>query len=142
MNFHALSESPTRKVNMVQLGDALTRLRPPIKGLFVYNSNPLSVAPDTSRVRAGMAREDLFTIVHEQFLTPTARYADLLLPATTSFENSDLYTGYGHFYLQRVATVLPVKGEASAILNSFKPSPAKWDTTRRSSNTESRNASN
>lgn len=120
LNFHALSESPTRKVNMVQLGDALTRLRPPIKGLFVYNSNPLSVAPDASRVRAGMAREDLFTIVHEQFLTPTARYADLLLPATTSFENSDLYTGYGHFYLQRVTPVLPVKGEALGNFELFQ----------------------
>ena len=120
LNYQALRETPTRKVNMVQLGDALTRLRPPLKGLFVYNSNPLSVAPDASRVRVGMAREDLFTIVHEQFVTPTARYADLLLPATTSFENSDLYTGYGHFFMQRVAPVISEKGEALGNFELFQ----------------------
>lgn len=105
---------------MVQLGHALTELSPPVKGLFVYSSNPLSVAPDTTRVKAGLEREDLFTVVHEQFLTPTARYADLLLPATTSFENHDLYIGYGHFYMGRVEPVIPAQGEAVSNFDLFQ----------------------
>lgn len=112
LSYRTLLASPTRQVNMVQLGEALTQLSPPLKGVFVYNSNPVSIAPDSSKVRAGFEREDLFTVVHEQFLTPTARYADLLLPATTSFENHDLYTGYGHFYMGRTKPVISEKGEA------------------------------
>jgi anaerobic selenocysteine-containing dehydrogenase len=91
-----------------------------VKALFVYSSNPLSVAPDASRVRKGLAREDLFTVVHEQFLTPTARYADLLLPATTSFENCDVYTGYGHFQMGRVEPVIPARGEALSNFDLFQ----------------------
>lgn len=95
----SLAEKTTRQINMVQLGDALTSLTPAIHGLMVFCSNPLSIAPDASKVRQGLKRDDLFTVVHEQVLTPTARYADLLLPATTSFENKDVYTAYGHFYM-------------------------------------------
>ncbi|MBF0287405.1 MAG: molybdopterin-dependent oxidoreductase [SAR324 cluster bacterium] len=120
LSYPSLMEAPTRAVNMVQLGHALTELSPPVKGLFVYNSNPLSIAPDTTRVKAGLEREDLFTVVHEQFLTPTARYADLLLPATTSFENHDLYTGYGHFYMGRVDPVIPPQGEAVSNFDLFQ----------------------
>ncbi len=120
LKYPSLQETKTREVNMVQLGHALTELTPPLKSLFVYNSNPLSVAPDTSRVRAGLEREDLFTVVHEQFVTPTAKYADLLLPATTSFENHDLYTGYGHFYLQRVEPIVAEKGEAISNFELFQ----------------------
>lgn len=116
----ALMEKPTREINMVQLGQALNRLAPPIHALFVYNSNPLSVAPDAGEVRRGLEREDLFTIVHEQFLTPTARYADLLLPATTSFENDDFYTSYGHFYASKIEPVVQPKGEAICNFELFQ----------------------
>ncbi|MBW2541887.1 MAG: molybdopterin-dependent oxidoreductase [Deltaproteobacteria bacterium] len=125
LEFPELSEKPTRSINMVQLGDALTVLAPPVKALFVYSSNPLSVAPDASRVRKGLAREDLFTVVHEQFVTPTARYADLLLPATTSFENCDVYTSYGHFQLGRVEPVIPARGEALSNFDLFQRLAAK-----------------
>lgn len=120
LSYPSLQEAPTREINMVQLGHALTQLTPPLKGLFVYSSNPLSVAPDSTQVKIGMAREDLFTVVHEQFLTPTARYADLLLPATTSFENHDFYTGYGHYYLSRTAPVVSEKGEAISNFELFQ----------------------
>jgi anaerobic selenocysteine-containing dehydrogenase len=125
LKYPELMERPTRSINMVQLGDALTKLSPPVKALFVYSSNPLSVAPDASRVRQGLAREDLFTVVHEQFLTPTARYADLLLPATTSFENYDVYTGYGHFYMGRVEPVIRARGEALSNFDLFQRLAAK-----------------
>jgi anaerobic selenocysteine-containing dehydrogenase len=88
-----------RQVNMVRLGEALTQLDPPVRALFVYSSNPANVAPDQTRVRRGLAREDLFTVVHEQFLTDTARYADLVLPATMMTEHTDLYRSYGQYYL-------------------------------------------
>jgi anaerobic selenocysteine-containing dehydrogenase len=110
--FASLAEKPTRIINMVRLGEALTEASPAIKSLFVYSSNPLSVAPDSSKVRQGLEREDLFTIVHEQFHTSTTRYADLLLPATTSFENDDIYIGFGHFYMGRTEPVIAPKGES------------------------------
>jgi len=116
----SLATEQTRQINMVQLGQALTQLKPPVHGLFVFNSNPLSVAPDSSRVRSGLERADLFTIVHEQLMTPTARYADLLLPATTSFENSDVYTAYGHFHMGITQPVIPPVGEAVSNFDLFQ----------------------
>ena len=90
-----------RTINMNQLGHALTELDdPPVKAMVVYNANPAVIAPDQTRVLAGLAREDLFTVVHEQVLTDTARYADVLLPATTHFEQTDLYSSYWHLYLE------------------------------------------
>lgn len=118
--YTSLAKSQTRQVNMVQLGQALTSLDPPIKGLIVFNSNPLSVAPDSSRVRKGLEREDLFTVVHEQVMTPTARYADLLLPATTSFENRDVYTAYGHFQMGVTQPVIAPLGEALSNFDLFQ----------------------
>jgi len=109
-----------RTVNMIQLGHALTTLVPPVKALIVYNSNPASVNPDGSMVRLGLAREDLFTVVHEQVLTPTAKYADLLLPATTFLENLDIYTGYGHFYLGVAKPVIEPMGEAWSNFKLFQ----------------------
>src|SRR5579859_5436427 len=102
-----------RTINMIQLAEALNDVQdPPVQGLLVYNSNPANVAPDQRRVLAGLRREDLFTVVHEQLLTDTARYADILLPATTAFEQSDLYTAYGHLYLQLGRPAIPAMGEA------------------------------
>ena len=101
-----------RHVNMNQLGSALTRLEPPVRALFVFNSNPLVVAPRSDLVQQGLAREDLFTVVLEQALTETARYADYLLPATTFLEHPDLYTAYGHFYLSWNEPVMRPQGEA------------------------------
>ncbi|HZG66104.1 MAG TPA: molybdopterin-dependent oxidoreductase, partial [Herpetosiphonaceae bacterium] len=90
----------TRTINMVRLGEALTETsEPPVKALFVYNSNPAAVAPDLERVHQGMSRSDLFVVVHEQFKTDTALYADLLLPATTQLEHADIHKAYGHLYM-------------------------------------------
>ena len=110
--YPSLARETTRKVNMIHLGHALTVLDPPVKGLFIYSSNPLSVNPDSGMVRRGLMREDLFTVVHEQVMTPTARCADLLLPATTFLENRDINTSYGHFYLGVLEPVVPPVGEA------------------------------
>ena len=89
-----------RSLNMSQLGDLLTKTDdPPVRALYVYNSNPAAVAPDQSKVLEGLMREDLFTVVHEQFMTDTADYADILLPATTQLEHFDLHKAYGHLYL-------------------------------------------
>src|SRR4029450_4112819 len=92
-----LSPPGTRTVNMTQLAEALhgELPGPPVKALYVYNSNPAAVAPDQKRVLSGLARDDLFTVVHEQFATDTCDYADLVIPATTQLEHFDLHTAYG-----------------------------------------------
>jgi anaerobic selenocysteine-containing dehydrogenase len=94
----------TRTINMVQLGDALTQPDagvggPPVQALVVYNSNPGAVAPDLRKVREGLRREDLFTVVLEHFRTDTADHADWVLPATTQLEHWDVHTTYGHVYV-------------------------------------------
>lgn len=114
-----------RVINMIHLGQALNSLAPPVKAILVYNSNPFSVAPDGSMVRQGLAREDLFTVVHEQVMTPTARYADLVLPATTFVENKDLYTAYGHFHLGVVEPVIEPQGEAISNFELFQTLAAR-----------------
>lgn len=102
-----------RIVNMAQLGHALTELSdPPVKALFVYNSNPAAIAPDQTQVLRGMARPDLFTVVHEQFFTDTADYADFLLPATTFLEHKDVQGAYGHYYVQISNQAIDPIGEA------------------------------
>lgn len=105
----------TRVVNINKLGDALNELKdPPIMSLYVYISNPANVLPDQNKVLQGLARENLFTVVHERFMTDTAKYADIILPATTSVEHSDLYTSYGHYAVQRAYAVIPPIGEAKS----------------------------
>ncbi len=112
--------APTRVVNMNMLGDALTTLDdPPVMSLYVYHSNPAAITPDQNKVLAGLAREDLFTVVHERFMTDTARYADIVLPATTSLEHSDIYRSYGHYCVQRAFPVVPAPGEAKANWDVF-----------------------
>lgn len=105
--------TPTRTINMNQLGDALNDLGgSPVLSLYVYHSNPAASTPDQNRVLQGLAREDLFTVVHERFLTDTARYADVVLPATTSLEHSDLYRAYGTYCIQRAQAVIPPIGHS------------------------------
>ncbi len=102
-----------RTVNMVQLGAALTELSdPPVKALFVYNSNPAAVAPNQNAVLRGLRRDDLFTVVHEQFFTDTADYADFLLPATTFLEHKDVQGAYGHHFAQLSQQAIEPLGEA------------------------------
>jgi len=105
----------TRIVNMNQIGWALNELKDPsIESLYVYTSNPAAVAPDQNQVLKGLAREDLFTVVHERFMTDTARYADIVLPATSSLEQSDLYRSYGTYCIQRAKAVIPPVGESKS----------------------------
>src|SRR5438876_3477026 len=103
-----------RTINMIQLGRALTdpAMTPPVRALYVYNSNPAAVCPNQSLVLRGLAREDLFTVVHEQVLTDTAHYADLVLPATTSMEHLDIYRSFGQLTLQLAKPAIPPQGEA------------------------------
>ncbi len=98
-------------VNMNELASALAPERG-FRALFVYNCNPAAVAPDSTRVRSGLAREDLMTVVLEQAMTETARLADYLLPATTFMEHADVYTSYGHHYLGYNPVTLEAPGEA------------------------------
>jgi anaerobic selenocysteine-containing dehydrogenase len=106
-------EPATRLVNMNHLGRALTeRWSPPVELLFVYNANPAATIPDQSRVLQGLAREDLFTVVFDQVMTDTARYADVLLPATTFLEAYDVARGYGAYHLQLVKPAIDAVGEA------------------------------
>lgn len=107
-----LRRSGVRHINQNHLASALELQHDPVRALFVFNSNPAAVAPDSSRVRAGLRRDDLFTVVLEHFQTDTADYADFLLPATTFMEHPDLYTAYGHYHLQWAEPVVPARGEA------------------------------
>src|SRR5437764_13120079 len=111
----------TRVVNMSSLATALTKLNdPPVKAVFVYNSNPAAVAPDHNQVIRGFKRDDLFTVVHEQFFTDTTDYADIVLPATTFFEQKELVKSYGHYYLQMSHQALEPLGEARTNVETFR----------------------
>ncbi|MGH9055830.1 MAG: molybdopterin-containing oxidoreductase family protein [Acidimicrobiales bacterium] len=113
----------TRVVNQFQLGAALTGkmgLEPPVMSLFVYNSNPVVVAPDQEETLAGLGREDLFTVVSEQFLTDTADFADIVLPATTQLEQVDLMYSWGHFYLTFNHPAIEPLGEAVSNVEMFR----------------------
>jgi anaerobic selenocysteine-containing dehydrogenase len=110
-----------RLVNMNRLGRALTEYDdPPVSVLFVYNCNPLSTVPDQNRVRRGLEREDLFTVVHEQVMTDTAKYADVLLPATTFLEQYDVAKGYGAYHLQLVQPAIDAVAESRPNTDVFR----------------------
>ncbi|MBS2970214.1 molybdopterin oxidoreductase family protein [Metabacillus sp. KIGAM252] len=115
-----LRNKSTRVINMNEIGRALLELEPPVKSMFVYNSNPAVVAPEGNKVRKGLAREDLFTVVHDLFLTETAAYADLVLPATSSFENTDFYTSYWHHFMQIQKPVIEKFGESKSNVELFR----------------------
>jgi hypothetical protein len=97
---------------MSTIGHDLLHAQPPIKALFVYNSNPVAVAPQSGEVVRGFAREDLFTVVHDLFQTDTADYADILLPATSHMEQLDIHKSYGHLHLQVNQPAIAPLGEA------------------------------
>jgi anaerobic selenocysteine-containing dehydrogenase len=126
---------PSRVVNMSQLGQALTSLGskgeegagsegaisegPRVKALFVYNSNPAAIAPNQNDVLRGLRRKDLFVVVHEQFFTDTADYADVLLPATTFLEVKDVQGAYGHLFAQVSERAIAPLGEAKSNVALF-----------------------
>jgi len=115
-----------RLINMSQLGQALNEVTdPPVKAVVVYNSNPAAIAPNQNAVRRGFARDDLFTVVLEQFQTDTADYADFVLPATTFLEHTDLYLAYGHYYLQLARPALRPPGEARTNVEVFRALAAR-----------------
>jgi anaerobic selenocysteine-containing dehydrogenase len=124
-------EAPTRTLNSNQLGRALLETRNPrVELLFVYNANPLATFPDQERVRRGLAREDLFTVVFDQVMTDTARYADVALPATTFLEHSELRGGYGALALQYAEPAIAPVGEARANYAVFAELLARLDLAR------------
>lgn len=112
----------TRTINMSALGDALTSpaLAPPVKALFVYNSNPAAVAPDQESVTKGLRREDLFVVVHDLFRTDTADFADIVLPATTMLEHTDILKAYGHIRLAVNRPAIAPVGESVSNTELFR----------------------
>ncbi len=110
----------TRIVNMNRLGEALASdAAPPVKVLFVYNSNALATTPNQEKVRAGLARDDLFTVVFDQVMTDTARHADVVLPATSFFEHREMSRGYGAYALHDAAAVALPAGESRSNAEVF-----------------------
>jgi len=115
-----LGERRPRTINMSTIGHALLDERAPIRAVIVYNSNPVAVAPDSTRVARGFAREDLFTVVLEHFQTDTADYADIVLPATTQLEHLDVIKPYGHYYMVANNPAIQPLGEAKPNTEIFR----------------------
>ncbi|MEK4009756.1 molybdopterin oxidoreductase family protein [Peribacillus castrilensis] len=115
-----LRNKATRTINMNQIGQALMEKENPIRSMFVYGSNPALVAPNANKVQEGLMREDLFTVVHDLFLTETAMFADLVLPATSSYETEDFYNSYWHNYVQIQKPVVEKYGESKSNVELFK----------------------
>jgi anaerobic selenocysteine-containing dehydrogenase len=111
-----------RVLNMRDLGDDLCRqdLQPPVRSLMVFGSNPLVSMPNQGRIREGLLREDLFTVVHELFVTDTARYADYVLPATSQIEHLDLSPAWGHLYLALNRPAIAPRGESVSNTELFR----------------------
>jgi anaerobic selenocysteine-containing dehydrogenase len=114
-----------RTINMTTIGDDLLRpaspaFGPRVDAVIVYNSNPVAVAPDSSKVQAAFAREDLFTVVLEQFQTDTVDYADIVLPATTQLEHADAHLAYGHLYMMANNPAIAPLGEAKPNTEIFR----------------------
>ncbi|HET9001935.1 MAG TPA: molybdopterin-dependent oxidoreductase [bacterium] len=126
VNWAALSRDdlrarPTRTLDMKRLGEGLLEVdNPPVKALFVYASNPAASVPHQSKALRGLARNDLFTVVVEHFLTDTARYADIVLPATMQIEHRDLLIAYGHLYVAWNEPAAPPPGECLPATEMFR----------------------
>ncbi len=132
----------TRTINMSRIGQVLMddpgdRISPPIRAMFVYNVNPVATAPDQNRVIAGFSREEVFTVVHEQVMTDTCLYADILLPSVTFFEQYEIKRGYGSYIVVGVQPVIEPCGEARSNEQvfaelgrrmGFRDEPFTWDT--------------
>jgi anaerobic selenocysteine-containing dehydrogenase len=104
-----------RILNMTKLGDILTSsVEPPIKALYIYNCNPVATVPEQNKILAGLGREDLFTVVHEQVKTDTAKYADILLPAATFLEQHEIKKSYGNYLVGNVKPVISRLGESKS----------------------------
>lgn len=112
-------EPATRAVNMNHLGQALLDLEPPVRVLFVYDSNAVATSPNQNLVRRGLGRDGLFTVVFDQTMTDTARWADIVLPATTFLEHRELSRGYGAYVMQHIEPVVEPVGEARSNLAVF-----------------------
>jgi anaerobic selenocysteine-containing dehydrogenase len=117
LNYNAIRKpsgpAATRLVNHLRLGEALLEMRdPPIRGLFIAGNNPAVTNPDAGKLRRALTRDDLFTVVHDPFLSMTARYADIVLPATTYLETEDFYRSYGSYYMQYGHRAVAPFGEA------------------------------
>ncbi len=117
-----LREGPARSLNMSSIGEALTdaALDPPVAALVVWNSNPAAIAPDQEKVLAGLRRDDLFTIVCEQFMTDTAAHADVVFPATTQLEHLDIVWSWGHHYITLNEPAIAPLGEARPNSETFR----------------------
>jgi len=121
LNYNAVRKpsgpATTRLVNHLRLGEALLTLDdPPLRALFVASNNPAVTCPDAGKVRRGLLRDDLFTVVHDPFLSTTARYADIVLPAATYLETEDFYRAYGTYYMQYGPRAIAPQGEARSNL--------------------------
>ncbi|MBU1357814.1 MAG: molybdopterin oxidoreductase family protein [Gammaproteobacteria bacterium] len=114
-----------RTINMSTIGDALLDRSKPIEAVVVYNSNPVAIAPESGRVVAGFAREDLFTVVMEQFQTDTADFADYVLPATTQLEHWDIHVSYGHTDVLLNRPAVAPRGEARSNAQVFRELAAR-----------------
>ncbi|WP_178075099.1 molybdopterin-containing oxidoreductase family protein [Paenibacillus albus] len=115
------AQGGAQEINMNLLGIALMEPQgQKLSSLYVFNANPAVVAPNATKVREGLAREDLFTVVHDLFLTETATYADIVLPATSNFENTDLYLSYWHHYVHLQQPVAAPYGESKSNSDVFR----------------------
>ena len=112
--------TPTRELNMSRLGEALLDTDPPVRAMIVWGANPMVTVPNVEAIRRGMERDDLFTVVHEQFLTDTARYADYVLPAATQIESVDVTTAWGHLWLGWNEPAIEPPGEAVSNAEFFR----------------------
>lgn len=116
-----LLRKPVRKLSMTRLGEGLLELNdPPVMGLFIYGANPLVSSPHQNKIREGLLRSDLFTVVYDHFLTDTADYADIVLPSTMQTEHTDLHDGYGHLYIAWNEQAVKPRGEARSTTDVFR----------------------
>ena len=117
LNYNAIRKpsgpASSRMVNHLRLGEALLDMKdPPIRAIYIAANNPAVTCPEVHKVQRGLAREDLFTVVHDPFLTDTAKYADIILPAASYLETDDLYRAYGAYWMQWGQQAAPPRGEA------------------------------
>ncbi|MFE0201537.1 molybdopterin-dependent oxidoreductase, partial [[Kitasatospora] papulosa] len=116
-----LLSRPVRSLSMTRLAEGLLETDdPPVEALIVYGANPLASSPDQNRIRQGLAREDLFTVVMDHFQTDTADYADIVLPATMQPEHLDVHDGYGHLYITWNEPAVAPPGECLSTTETFR----------------------